>query len=261
MRWYLLAAVLLLQGDMCALVVKNSLTHQFALSPGETRESSIQLFNETDDTVKVNLYPSGYSYNAKGETFFPPANTQERSNANWIQLPIDHVVIPPQGHVDVLYSVQAPQDRTLNGSYWSLILVEPDTVTAQPVNENCPDFQITVKVRYACQIVTDMGKGKSSLKIIGKTVEKTPNGYVLHVDLENNGTQFLMPKLTLQLHDAAGKQMKTLTKNPDKILPGTSIRFTIDLGVINEKKILGFLLLDHGDTVLLGHRIDLQLPE
>lgn len=244
-----------------ALVVKSPLTDHFQARPGEIKRAKLELYNESDLPLHVQLTPSDYAYQATGDTFFNEPNSHPHSNASWIELSTSQVTIPPKSDAAVFYTVRVPQESSLTGSYWSLILIEPDTLHMQKVTSESSEFQLQVKVRYAHQIVSDLPKGQARLNVLNKRIAQEEGTTLLFLDLHNEGTLYLAPIPTLKLYDARGELVHEQVYPREKVLPGSSVRLATDLGKRESKtRLFALLLLDNGDASLFGHRFEVEIP-
>lgn len=245
---------------MESLVVRSDLVCQMQVTPACSKTGKIDLFNDADTPVAVRLQTADYSFNANGETFFQEPETSPRSNASWIEISQDYIVIPAKGQADVFYTVHVPDDDQLIGSYWSVILIEPDTVDTKRLKDKDSEFQLHIKVRYANLVVCNLPKGTPSVAILDtKLVEQDAQRYFF-IDVANNGTLYLNPTLTLKLYDSQGRLQLDSTTTPEKIVPSSSKRFSVDVSKLKEQNYQGFLLLDNGDETVFGHRLELRIP-
>lgn len=235
-----------------ALIV-NDLSFSAAMTPGESRQVKLSLINESAQPEVVSFRLCDYTCNSNGEhAFDEPGNTQGRSNASWIRLNSDTLTLAPGQKEEFFYVIDAPQDSSLDGSYWSVLLIEPSTPVSKLRNE-VEGFHIDVKVRYAHHIVTTVGAGTPKLKVVDKEFKTIDGQQKLCVHVENTGTLFLEPKLTLKLYNSEGKVDKTLEGGKERLYPGCSQCYYLDAQEVDpQAKLKGFLLLDAGGRNLFG---------
>ncbi len=241
------------------LVVANDLIYHGKLSHGESARVKISLVNESEAIEQVDFKLSDYSCNCQGQHFFDSPGTQVRSNSSWIQLNTTREVLQPKEKADFYFTIKVPKDPQLNGSYWSVLLIEPANVV-QTLKSEQNSLQIQVKVRYAFHIVSDIGKGKPTLKILNKEFKEIDGKPKFVVDVSNTGMWYLNPKMTLKLFNSQGKLETTLDQGKERLYPGSSQRYLFDIKEPKEKQYKAFLLLDNGDNNLFGDSFKLSVP-
>lgn len=250
MRWM---AWLLLLPAVCWGFLEDELSRCVEVKSGGEYTYRLRLRNTDNVPLVVHLTQSDYGYAANGETYFPLAGTTPRSNAKWVELPDGQVVVPAQSVKDLFYTVRVPRDSRLSGSYWSVILIEPEaghTVTQD-------EATIHVKVRYAHQIVTNLSGGGAQLKLAQTTLDHS-QGSKLMLDIANVGERFLRPHCNVKIYDAAGKLARTTTIAEQNILPGSSIRYTVEVDGLTPQQYHGLLLLRDGECYF-GERFTFQV--
>ena len=237
-------------------VVKGDQTRHFQVTPGQEIPVCIPLGNDSETPMRITLKQCDYLFEADGTNHFDPLGVHPRSNGKWITLHTDQVVLNPCGTTDLFYKIRVPNDPQLKGSYWSLILIEPDQVFLPAAQQ--PGMLLQIKVRYAYLIVTTFKGGKGDLKIDNLT-QTLGNEKRAAFDVLNTGTLFLEPRLTLQLYNAQGELVQTKKGAPEKLLPTTSAKYYVDLNDTQPGTYSGLLLFESGDEHLFGERVQLTL--
>jgi len=249
---------LLTVSNLQALQV-NSLTYSGEFKPGESREVKINLINDRDIPEKIDLRLCDYACNHEGHIFFEEPGKMERTNASWITLNQEYIIMEPKEQRDVSYTIHMPLHPPLNGSYFSALLIEPADPIEQPEQSNT-GFTLCVKIRYAHHIVTNIGKGIAKLKILEKKFRSIEDKKYLAIDVMNTGDLFLSPKLTLKLYDDKGSLKKTLEHPFERLYPGNSQRYHVSIEGVEAGKYTSFLLLDNGDNNLFGETFLIEFP-
>lgn len=243
--------------NLNALIYNSELTKTLTAKPGDVTTVKLTMTNNKETPEEVQLSQVDYKYNYKGENFFEEPNTLEMSNANWIELQNSSFKVEPGETKEIYYSVRVPNDPRLQGSYSSAILIEPnDPVTTLQAEDQ---VAIQVKVRYAHQIIINVGQLKPSLKLLDSNLTQSEQGRSIYIDIENNGNTHLYPKPTLKLYDNKGKVATTLNALPQNILPGSSVRYFLPLEAMTEGEYNGLLLLDVGNGKLFAERLSLSI--
>lgn len=261
-----IAALSLIMGAaplFCGVIVKGGLTYEHTVSPGQTAEGVFELVNNDETAQEVKLYQTDYFFYADGRVLYGEPGKLERSNARWISLTPPTVVIPPKDSVKVRYTVQTPQDSTLEGSYWSMIMVEgvaPDS----PESSQAADGQIGLGVRqvfrYGIQVISSIEKtGSPKIRFASSRLVKDGTSQELVLDLENTGTRWIRAAVTAELYDASGAFVGKFAADPLRLYPLTSGRFRIDLSSVPNKTYKAFILVDGGGSEMFGANITLVI--
>lgn len=242
-----------------SIVVPGSLTHENLVTKGEIVKGIIPVQNDSEEIVTVQVTLTDYSFNSKGESFFPEKGTLKRSNASWISSEKMQFDVAPKSTYSFSYTLQVPEEASLEGSYWSVFLVEPIQNKA-----SAPDVEkslgVQTIIRYGVQVITNIGsKGSYELKILDKKIIKEEGKRIFSLSVENPGTLMQTPTLFLELADEKGKKIDRLEAYKQRILPDCSVTYQIDLSKIPIGSYKAMALLDHGGNALFGAKYDLQL--
>lgn len=237
----------------------SGLTYLDTFNPGESKQVRITLLSDKDKPELVEFKLSDYCCNSEGQHFFEDAGQHARSNTGWIKQSSYREVVQPGERRDIYLTVSVPNDNTLIGSYWSVLLIEPSD-PVQTLTEAENGFQLHVKVRYAFHIVTNIGEGTPALKITKKEISHLNGIPYFTVNVLNTGNIFLNPKMTLKLFSKQGKLEKTLETQTERLYPNSSSRFLANGEGLPDGKYTAFLLLDNGDGRLFGDTFELSIP-
>lgn len=259
---FLLFATFFISQAIEALQVNNLSSIQ-TLTPGEKKQVQVRLINENDASEQVDLKLVDYTCNDDGQHFFNESALndvsarQPRSNLGWVRLGQDRVTLEPHEERDIYYELEAPTDPCLNGSYWSVLLIEPASITSAK-NPDQKGLQINVKIRYGHHIVTNIGEGAPKIKILKKEIQEVSGIPYLCIHVVNEGNLYFNPTLTVRLYDKEGKLEKTLGPCSDRLYPGNPQCFFLSLQELPEnrraEKLTGFILFDGGKDLLFMDR-------
>ena len=238
------------------IIVPGSLTHENSVTQKQTIQGIIPIQNNGDEIASVQITLTDYSFNAKGESSFPDKGTLARSNASWISSGKMQFDVAPHSTYSFSYSLQVPEDLSLEGSFWSIFLVE-----ALADKLSTPDLEkslgVQTIIRYGVQIITHIeNKGSYELKILEKKITKEDNKRIFFLSVENPGTLMQTPSLFLELIDQKGNKIKRLEAYKQRILPTCSVTYQIDLSEIPIGTYKAMALLDHGGNALFGAKYD-----
>jgi hypothetical protein len=224
--------------------------------PGDKKYVKIILINDKDQAETIDLKLCDYSCNKEGQHFFDAVGSQSKSNAAWITFPMPQITLTPREQYELTAVIEVPLDAPSNGSYWSVLLIEPaDPIEA--INESEKGLQLRIKIRYAFHFVTTLGNEAPRLKILNKELKTLNEKKMIAIDVENIGPVFLNPKLTLKLFNKAGKLEKTIEGQSERIYPANTSRYFLDGEGVEGKTYKAFLLFDNGDHHLFGDTFEI----
>jgi hypothetical protein len=253
MVFLLLLALTPLQG---AITLRSALTHERQAAPGESYTGSIEIGNSADAPQRVHIYRTDFRSTAKGESIFDLPTGQGRSNASWIDYSPEYITLPAKGVLTVPYSVRVPLSDSLQGSYWSVLMIEPeDEIDPFPAQKT---LRIHTKIRYAVKVVTTINSGLREVLFLDSRLVEREGGKILQVDLLNSGTAVFKATLSLQLFDEGGAAAGTFEAPYQSLYPGSERGYEITLphGLSGRYKAL--LTADCGEDALFGITFDLD---
>ena len=133
----------------------------------------IILRNPDDEPADVRLYQTDYTFNYDGKSDYGDPGIKPRSNASWLMLSPTRLTIPAKETAEVSYIIKVPKDQELNGTYWSMIMVEPIATPPPPdttkTGKEKVKMGIMTIIRYGIQIITNIGdSGERKLKFLDK---------------------------------------------------------------------------------------------
>ncbi len=208
-----------------SLIVNSKLAHQFEGEIGKKKVGEIILENNSNNDIRVRLYKKDYSFNANGKSFYRTPGMNSRSNAEWILLQKRSLSLAPFEKVDLKYIIDIPDRQRLNGTYWSMIMVEeyePQEKNGSKITEK----NFKQKIRYGIQIVTNFGK-KEDVKIEYKNsevIKESGEDYTFEIDIINKGIfELKMKPHIILINESTGKIIKKYKKKPVRLYPSTSI--------------------------------------
>lgn len=255
---------LLSPAEAAGIKLENELTHERSAHSGEVYSGSIVLRNTDSDTREARIYQTDYSYDASGANKYEAPGTQLRSNAKWIYLKKEMIKLPPNGVERVEYEVRVPgpTNGQLSGTYWSMIMVEPIPKESAESDSVSSGISTNIKqlFRYGIQIVTNVGKApESNLSFTNPQVLQQDNKRIFTVDVENTSQRSLRPGLSLELYSDSGNPIGKFKGAAQRLYPGTSVRFRIDLDSVPPGKYLGLVVADGTGDDLFGANVELEV--
>jgi hypothetical protein len=234
------------------VAVLGDLVYEKTASVGQSYEGVITVQNVGKDSREVRVYQNDYRYDAEGAKEYTDPGTAPRSNAKWINFTPRQFMLGPGEKADIHYLVQVPDDSSMTGTYWSMMLVEP-VVEINPESLKKGQIRITERVRYGLHMITNVGEG-GVRKLAFKNIRliKTDSSRVMQIDLENTGDSRLYISLWADLYDLQGIHMGKFSAENDAFYPGTSIRCRIDISKVLPGTYKALIVADGGEDALFG---------
>ena len=243
--------------------VTGGLTHEKMVEISETYQGTILLKNNSDEPQEVKIYQTDYLFFSDGTNIYGEPGKEVRSNADWISFSPARLIIPPQETGAVNYTIRIPDNKSLIGTYWSMIMVEgigkdsPEASTAP--EEDKTKISIRQVMRYGIQIITHIGdSGIRNLKILDQKFIKEKENYLFQLDIENVGERWLRPEVWAELYNQKGSFIGKFSGGVLRIFPGTSVRYRIGLNDIPSGKYKALLVIDNGDEYVWGLQYNLE---
>lgn len=240
------------------VLVLNGLSHESVSQPGEQYRGQVEIQNSGSESKSVKIYLRDYSFSYTGESKHDLPGTLERSNATWIKYNPQLITLEPGEKASIDYEVTVPQDESLTGTYWSVIMVEgimpPDTAA------QTGGVKINTAIRYAVQIVTNIGEtGNKDLQFMGLELQKEGDKNLLNVAVENTGECILKPEMSLEIFDADGNSLGVFKADRRRTFPGTSIKSSIVLEGVKPGTYTAILVADCDEDHIYGTNISLEI--
>ncbi|MDX1741772.1 MAG: hypothetical protein R3178_10775, partial [Rhodothermales bacterium] len=247
--------------------VRSPLSDDRNVLPGTTYEGAILVHNETARVQEAKVYQTDYRFHSDGTNEYGEPGTSDRSNAGWIRLAPYRVMLPPGETVPVHYSVAVPAQEVgeLQGSYWSMVMVEAipaespeSTLSADSLDRKYGVRQI---MRYGIQIAThlpDESDARIDREEAGLSSDPD-HGAVLEFTLTNTGSRLLQPEVWVDLYDLDGKPQGRMNGSTNRIYPDTGVRQRISLGRPPAGKYRALVFVDAGEQGVFGAEYDLEI--
>jgi len=244
----------------CSIVISNGLTHIHKVEEGQVVRGFIEIQNAGFQQQAVRVYQKDYAFTHDGAVFYNEPNTNERSNAKWIDFSPSYMELDPQQKSVINYEVTIPEGADLLGSYWSVLMVEG----ILPVQPELPQsgLNISTVMRYAIQIATNIGdSGVNNLEFVEAKLDRIDGQKVGSVALINNGERLLIPEVSIELFDAEGQSVRVIKTPRKKIYPGTSARFLLALEDLPKGEYEAVVLADCSEADVFGLNLSLSLGD
>lgn len=250
-----------------AVMLTGGLSHEYTVNPGGTVSGVLELKNTGKEAAEVKIYQEDVKIQADGSTEYAPANgSHNRSNAKWINIGTDRVMLEPGASQSVPYTLQVP-DGNLSGSYWSMLMLEPvsnksrESQLAAPATDK-PTLTIHQKMRYAVQVLTTVGnQGKANLTFDVPNVEKDGNGgRAFNFAMRNTGTRHSRPKVWLDVFSSSGESIGRFEAETRGLYNGEREAFSIPLNKLSPGSYKALLAAeDNNSGQMFGSDVNLTI--
>ena len=221
--------------------------------------------NDTDSVAVVKLFQTDYLFYADGRTEYGDPGSVQRSNAGWISINPTHVTIPPGETVPVYYEITVPPDSDLTGTYWSIIMIEPETpMDSQELRgkDGKSTLGLNTVVRYAVQVIVNIGEsGNTAVRVVKNELIGIEGKRMLVSDIENAGDRWMRPNFWVELYNEQGKLAGRFESETQRIFPGCSVRHTLDLTEVPSGQYSALMIVDSGDERVFGANYNLRLQD
>jgi hypothetical protein len=203
------------------------------VNPGDSWASSIRVVNA--NAGELTVYGSVMGFAASDEeghgTFIALADLANDSDAlaNWITVLKDPIVIPPDGAVDVPFSVAVPKDASPGGHYAAIL------IGTEPSLNGMAGSRIGVGSFISSLIFVRVG---GDIKEEGSITEfSTSQGTYANPDVpftlkfQNTGNVHLHPMGEVEIYNAWGKECGKIEINQTNlgyVLPSSTRRFDFE---------------------------------
>lgn len=242
--------------------VVGSLARTTALKAGGSFDGVIVLQNNSAEPADVRVSQVDYLFYADGSNNYGEPGTAPRSNAPWLTITPSLLKLAPGESQSVRYKGTAPADPKLRGTFWSMVMVEPNSAAAITPADEAGKVAVGLQttIRFAVQIVTELGAGATqSLKVLEKSLVQAEGKRTFQVDIGNDGEQLLIPAMSVELFDSKGASVGKFDAGRARIYPECSVRAKVDLSTVPPGKYVAMVLLDSGAAQVMGAQYDLEL--
>ena len=243
------------------IMVVGRLTHIREVAPGQTFSDVILVSNlDPEDAREVKVYQTDFAYTYDGKKYYGDPGSIVRSNADWITFSPERTSIPSNESVEIYYTIRVPDDASMKGTYWSILMVE-GIPKGSPESGSEDDEEFSVGVmqvfRYAIQMVTNIGTtGTRQLQFLQialhKNEEEGENTRFLQIDVANPGERWLRVGCLMELYDDLGAFIAKLEGEQRRLYPETSVRFNIDVAEVAAGSYKALIILDGGGEDVFG---------
>jgi hypothetical protein len=259
----LFSCLLILGVAEAGVVIVGNLTHEREATVGESYQGTIFIRNPLEEPAEVKIYQTDYLFFFDGRSIYGEPGNIKRSNAQWISFSPHRLVIPPKERSAVEYTVKVPEDETLGGTYWSMLMIEEisnSSLEASEPEKDRVELGIRQVLRYGIQMLTHIGDtGTRKIKFLDKKLISKDGRTILQMDIENIGERWLTPTVWVELYNSQGTELGRFESGKRRIYPGCSVRYKVDLTDVPKGKYKALVVADNGDEYVFGAKYDLEI--
>ena len=242
--------------SLAGIAVVGGLDRSHTVKPGESFEGIILVRNTGTEPVEVRVHQTDYQFFADGRNLYERPGNQPRSNADWISVRPSRFTIAPNEIVSVSYKGVVPKQENLSGTYWSMVMVEPESTA--PVQQ--VGLGLQTKIRFGVQLVTEVGEtARAAIKVLDKKLITGDGKRKLQLDLENSGQRLLVPAVWVELFNKQGQSVGKFEAGRSRIFPACSVRYNIDLSDVPAGHYSALVIVDNGDEHVMGAQYELEI--
>lgn len=251
--------VIFLQGNVFAsVVIVNGLTHTHSLADASSStQGTIRIKNEGSKESRILIYRQDMVPECNKSASYPDANSHVRSLGNGLSTNVDEKVLSANEEYDIRYLINLEKDKSKAGTYWEVIMVE----VADPIREETKGgVQINSKIRYAIQVVVDVGSfeaPKISFENVVFDKVSAKNSF-LKVKLKNESAFGARTSVILEIYDSQGNKLKTTAPDSRMLYPGYCSTYEIPVNDLLSGKYDCVIVADTGKD-LFGSNISVQV--
>jgi len=252
---------------MAQISVRSQLSHDENVEPGQQYSGVILVRNDSDESQQAKVYQTDYLFQSDGTNYFGDPGKLDRSNANWIDLGISQVVIPPRESVEITYRVSVPESIdgiAPSGSFWSIIMVEgiPKN-SAENLENELPDnsYGVVQVTRYGVQIASHLENNTGAELTITESqlTRSEEEESTLNLAVSNDGYLLVRPDVWVELYAEDGSAIGRIEGQKSRLYPGTSVTQRIKLGKLKPGAYRALVIMDAGEEDVFGAEFTLNI--
>lgn len=243
------------------IAVVGSTVEERASGPGESYTGSILVRNLSDVDQPVRIYQTDYLFYADGTSHYNDPGTTPRSNAKWITPTVRSLLVPPRSEMSVSYTVRVPQDDSLTGTYWSIVMVEGAPNEANRASAGQPQVGVGVVMRYGVQVATHI-KATGTRKVSfanSKFLTNEDGTQTFELEVGNAGERAYRPAVWIEVYNEAGELKASARQERGLLYPTTSLKQAFKLGKLASGTYRAIVFADSGEDAVFASQFTLKL--
>ena len=241
------------------VTILNGLTHVHSGDAGSVISGKIKIRNDSFKETRIVIYKQDLLLSCDKSAIFEyrDINTNPHSLGNWLKINVDEKILAPNEEYDLNYIINVPKNFNQNGSYWTVLMIE----NAEPIKEqNSQMFQVGSKVRYAVQLIAEIGNYESPpLQFENVEYKKGINAAnYIQVKLKNTGNYSTQTQVNLEIYDSKGDKIKAFQGTLRRIYPNLCNVFELEINGLSKGSYDGVIIADNGKD-LYGSNVSIKI--
>ena len=241
------------------VLIRNGLLHKFSGSDGSRMYGEVILVNTSSTEERISFHLNEAMFSCEQQRYFTSDTTHTRSSLAWFEGNLVDRVLAPKEKFIYKFSINIPQDQTLQGSYWSMLMVQVEKPFAQSQVGNA--LALSNQVRYAIALLTDVNPSKENIQIDFTDVKVETlgnNQKQIAINIQNEDKYIEEVKLLLEVYDAEGNNVLKKETVTGFLFPSFCKHFTIDISEL-PKGNYECLLVAESREEYIGTNINLSI--
>lgn len=240
--------------------IVGPMSYEYTGKKGEVLEGRIKIANNTDVLKEVKISLCDYPISDEKTTIYPEAGSDPRSNSMWLKIPSKKITISSNGTYDLVFKIEIPKEKVLEGTYNCMLIVEP--LVSEGPFDGKEKMMVRSIIRYALHIVTNIeNTGTYQLKVLEKKLVKNEDKTFYNITVENTGTKYFRPDIHIDLYNAKGEKVENFSINPRWIFPGKQRVYDLDVSSLSKGSYQGLLIFDQKGADFFGAKCQFDIVE
>jgi hypothetical protein len=232
------------------IIVQDDMTKIYDVSIGESVGGTILLHNPSDASITIRVTQADFLYNAQNEHFFLEPGKYMRSNADWIRVSGSFTVGARQS-LHLPFTMSIPHTATLEGSYWSVLLLEQDTGYATQSEQD-----LIFSFRYNIQIISNIrNTGHVDLAFLDMFWIRDR----VSINMRNTGTRWFDATIKIDIYDHEANFIASYVSGGNRIYPDLEKNISIPFTPLPLGEYYAIIVADCGANQIFGHQVSFRI--
>lgn len=239
------------------VIVLSGLTNLHTGEQGDLIQGEVLVQNIGDKDERIMIYLNDLNQDCHADPVYDEPGTHPRSVGLWLELNASEKVLAPKEEFLVKYQIRVPEDKSIFGSYWSMLMIE----VADPIKEDQLEYGVAMdsKIRYGIQLIASIGKEIApEVEFITVVLNKDGEGHFVVATAENKGDFVVTPTVVLEMYNDSGN-LAFKTEVPfKKVYPKSCKSFEVPIDELEKGSYAALLVADYGKD-LYGTNLQIDL--
>ena len=212
------------------VAITNGLTHVYNAESGNIITGEIILVNTTEIEQRITFDLQDAIYSCSATRIFSKDQTHAYSSRKWFTASTMEKILQPKEKYVYRFSITVPKDKSLRGSYWSVVMVNVERPVDEGVVKN--GVKLNSKIRYAVGLFTNVNSFDAvDLDFDGINLNQLENSDKKDLDIKMfNKSAFIQGvKLTLEVYNDKGVKVYEAKTGRNLTIPGACRNFKIEI--------------------------------